>query len=585
MSTYLLAFLVSPDKTSMERTTFPMNGNAMERTDMRKGENISFSVWARPGFVNSSDYALKLGKRVLEYYENYFGVEYPMTKMDMVAVPDFGAGAMENWGLITYRESVLLYDPVKDSTSHKVEVALTVAHELAHQWFGNLVTMNWWNDLWLNEGFATYVEYIDSLRSTHAVSPGKANTADAAAIAELFDSVSYGKGSCLVRMLNHTLGEDTFRRGLNKSYSNAEQDDLWESLTKEATSVSNETRVLPYGLTVKDVMDTWTLQEGYPVITVTRNYEDGSARISQERFILKSGGSKATADDDSHPPPKEKWHVPVTYTTAVERAFHNTTPRLWLLSGEGDKDLAAGSLPKADLWVLFNLQETGFYRVNYDERNWRLLSKALLGESEGGPKSPGKETASFLPDVTRAQIIDDAFSLARGGRLNYSIALGVTRYLSKEKELVPWTAALISFSFLDAVLIQTRYYGLLQRYMLRLLDPVYKSLQEKNELTSVSEKLLRSMTLKWACHLENADCLERARNLYRKWMESPNPNEQNPVPLDDRKSIYCSAIKKGTKDEWFFLWERFKAATNDTSAAEVMLPGLACTMEPWIITM
>lgn len=613
MSSYLLAFIVSPDKTSMQKLVLPRTDNSSVTNAVQNGENIEFSIWARPGFSNASDYALKFGIKVLNYYETYFGVKYPMTKMEMAAIPDFGAGAMENWGLVTYRESVLLYDPLKDSTSHKVEVAVTVAHELAHQWFGNLVTMRWWNDLWLNEGFATYVQYIgtdhvepewgmlerfvteelqitlsmDSFHSTHAVSPGNSTTADSAAISELFDSVSYGKGSCLVRMLNHTLGEDTFRRGLNKylikwSYANAEQDDLWEALTLEATNSSKNSSVLPNGLTVKDIMDTWTLQEGYPVVTVTRNYNDGSARLSQERFLLISR-RMGTPEDDAQPPPKEKWHVPITYTTATERAFQNTSPRLWLLSGEGDKELAAGSLPGNGMWVVFNVQETGFYRVNYDEQNWRLLTEALLGE--GGDKKPNSEVRDVLPEVTRAQIIDDAFSLARGGRLNYTTALGVTRYLYREKRLVPWTAALGSLRFLDEVLVRTRYYGLLQRYMLKLLLPIYTSLQNKKDISSASEKLLRSMTMKWACHFDCPECIVRSQSLYKEWMNTTNPGDNNPVPLDDRKTVYCSSIKKGGLEEWQFLWDRFKESTNDSSAAEVMLPALSCTREPWIVTM
>ncbi|XP_046393612.1 aminopeptidase N-like [Ischnura elegans] len=607
MSTYLLAFLVAPESTSMEQHWVPQNSTSPESMGVN---NISVSIWTRPGFNNSYEYALNLGIKVLSFYEKYFGVNYPMTKMEMVAVPDFGAGAMENWGLVTYRESVLLYDPRKDSTSHKVDVALTVSHELAHQWFGNLVTMKWWNDLWLNEGFATYVEYIgtnavepdwamldrfvteevqstmwyDSLRSTHAVSPGNSTTADNAAIAELFDAVSYGKGSCLVRMMNHTLGEETFRKGLISylkkwSYSNAEQDDLWESLTEAAQS-NGKDNPLPDGLTVKDVMDTWTLQEGYPVVTVIRNYTDGSARVSQERFLMspkgkKASGEEAGAEEDAAPPPKEKWHIPVTYTSAAERSFHNTKPRFWLLSGEGDRELAKGSLPVgANRWVIFNLQETGFYRVNYDEQNWRMLSNALLANESG---------AVALPDVTKAQIIDDALSLAQAGRLNYSIALQVTTFLSKETQLVPWTAALGAFGYLRDVLKHTSRYGLLETYILKLLSPIFMELHEKTDITSLNQRHLRTMVMKWACRLDHEDCLSRSVKLYKEWMKSPDPNSQNPVPVEDRWVVYCTAVRKGGRKEWAFIWKRFKESTNDSSAAEVMLPALACTSEPWIL--
>lgn len=230
----------------------------------------------------------------------------------MVAMPDFNAGAMENWGLITYRETALLYDPNVSTTTAQHSISSTICHELAHQWFGNLVTMKWWTDLWLNEGFATYmaglgvhdlfpqwnslqeeavdnllsVYSFDALKNSHPVSVTVGNPNE---IDEIFDTISYKKGSSIIRMMGEFLGETTLQKGVSNylkkhKYNNAEQDDLWQSLTEQAHSDG----VLSKDFTVKAIMDTWTLQTGYPLVTVKRNYDDHSAEISQvnlHRFL------------------------------------------------------------------------------------------------------------------------------------------------------------------------------------------------------------------------------------------------------------------------------------------------------------
>ncbi|XP_026832111.1 aminopeptidase N isoform X2 [Drosophila erecta] len=262
MSTYLVAYSVND--FSHKPTTLP-NGTL-------------FRTWARPNAIDQSDYAAQFGPKVLQYYEQLFGTKFPLPKVDQIAVPDFSAGAMENWGLVTYAEFTLLYSPEYSSIEAKKGTANIVAHELAHQWFGNLVTMKWWTDLWLNEGFATYVANLgvedihpewrtlqlnsisdlltifrtDSLESSHPISRPIEMTSQ---ISESFDDISYQKGSSVIRMMHLFLGEETFRTGLKSyleryAYKNAEQDNLWESLTQAAhktgwESVSKTIRDLP----------------------------------------------------------------------------------------------------------------------------------------------------------------------------------------------------------------------------------------------------------------------------------------------------------------------------------------------------
>ena len=222
MSTYLLAFVVS----DFENELSPPTGNG-----------IQFRIWARKNALDQIDYAKSIGAKMLKYFEDYFSVKYPLPKQDMIAIPDFSAGAMENWGLITYRETALLYKEGVSSRSNKQRIAIVVSHELAHQWFGNLVTPSWWTDLWLNEGFASYVEYlgveavqpemklmeqfvtmdlqsvmkIDALESSHPISIPVGHPDE---ISEIFDRISYAKGASIIRMMDHFLTTDTFRKGL-----------------------------------------------------------------------------------------------------------------------------------------------------------------------------------------------------------------------------------------------------------------------------------------------------------------------------------------------------------------------------------
>ncbi|MCL4131802.1 UNVERIFIED_CONTAM: hypothetical protein GTU68_054331 [Idotea baltica] len=221
MSTYLVAFIVS------DFVSISSNAN----------DHVLFRVWARREAIYQAEYALSIGPDVLTYYEDYFSIPFPLPKQDMAALPDFDAGAMENWGLITYRETALLYDPEQSGAYNRQRVGAVVAHELAHQWFGDLVSPAWWSELWLNEGFATYMEYhgldalnptfqmleqfiandlqyvfaTDSLESSH---PINVEVDDPAEIWELFDTISYSKGASIIRMMNYYLTEATFRQGL-----------------------------------------------------------------------------------------------------------------------------------------------------------------------------------------------------------------------------------------------------------------------------------------------------------------------------------------------------------------------------------
>ncbi|MQL56237.1 M1 family metallopeptidase [Acidianus ambivalens] len=303
-----------------------------------------------PGKVNKGYFALHVARRVIDFYEKYFEIPYQLEKLHLIQVPDFEAGAMENWGAVTFRETELLADD-SSSVSHKLRVSSTIAHELAHQWFGNLVTLKWWNDLWLNESFATFMSYKalkdifpqwdpegifllsdtlnamekDSLSTTH---PIEANVKEAHEIMQMFDSISYGKGASVLRMIEGFIGEEEFRRGvvnyLNRhKFSNAEGKEFWESLGN---------------VEVED----WITKPSYPVIFV--RVEGNSIEFEQKRFTLLNVDSN------------ELYKVPLTYE--VNGKFGK-----FLF----DKRREEVKVDKEVKEIKVNVNRSGFYRVFYDK--------------------------------------------------------------------------------------------------------------------------------------------------------------------------------------------------------------------------
>ena len=324
--------------------------------------NIDIIVATVPGKIGKGKFALEVAKKVIEFYENYFGIKYQLPKLHLIAVPEFAFGAMENWGAITFRETALLADE-SSSISQKMRVAEVIAHEIAHQWFGDLVTMKWWDDLWLNESFATFMShkaiaelykewdywgtfvdsetsgamFRDSLTTTH---PIEAHVSSPEEIEQLFDDISYGKGASILRMIEAYLGQEDFRKGIQLylntyKFGNASGDDFWESLEKGSGK--------PVASLVKD----WITKDGYPVVFVT---VDGSKiHLRQERFYLK-GGEEQTL-----------YKIPLTVEV-------NGRKLSYLMDKESDT-IETGSEIKS---LKINIDRTGFYRVHYDDLSYVL---------------------------------------------------------------------------------------------------------------------------------------------------------------------------------------------------------------------
>ncbi|CAH0605705.1 unnamed protein product [Chrysodeixis includens] len=571
MSTYLVAFVLS-DFKSLD-TNYTSKDN----------KTIPIKIWTRPELVAKAKYAASITPKLLAYYEEVFGVPYALDKMDLIAIPDFSSGAMENWGLVTFRETTLLFDEAESVPRDKQNVAIDIAHELAHQWFGNLVTMKWWTDLWLNEGFATYIEYVgvdhvepewqmfesfsrdkmdllrsDALKNT---SPVSRIVNDASEISQKFDEISYTKGANLIRMLNHTISEDSFHRGLvvylnDWKFANAEENDLWSAMAKATLSDPSLK-----DLNVVDFMNSWTKQAGYPVVKVNRNYETGKIEFEQRLF---------TSAKDPYPKMADQlWHVPISYAV-VESPLHTwtTKPKTWL---KGRFSVVEEQI-NATQALYVNVDAIGYYRVNYDQKNWELLSQVLKA---GQIQSP----------ITKAQLIDDAFNLAKLSQLNYSYALGLTTcVINGEDSKLVWDLLLNNMAFLRYNLRATSGYVYFQDYMkiilAKQLERVGYGLRKPKD---DNEAFLIENLVMWECYTESPRCLNWAREQFDNWTKQDDLNN-NPIPSYLRSLVYNMALRHGGRREFDFLWGVFQNST-DPNVKSLIINNLPSTREESLITL
>ncbi|THD26434.1 Glutamyl aminopeptidase [Fasciola hepatica] len=563
-STYLLAFVVSQFASLTGKDS--------------KGRN--FTVWTRPEKIGEAKYALETGMKIIRFFEEYFEVPYPLEKTDMIAVPDFAAGAMENWGLMIYREATMLWDPRVGTANSQQKVASVISHEIAHQWFGNLVTLNWWDDLWLNEGFASFIECIgvdhvhpewgmdeqfllddmqkvlisDSLATSRPVFqpvyyPNEIN--------EIFDPISYNKGASVLRMMESFMGRDAFRLGLKNylskhKFKNTVHDDLWRSLTEAALSVGKQ-------VDVKSVMDTWLLQMNYPIVTVAR-VGPKLFRFEQAHY-LDPPDSKAPKNPSSY---GFQWQIPLTYG-APEMTNWDDNEVIWLRNKSMTTELSI----KPDSWYIFNIKQAGFYRVHYADSNWELLTKQLIADHKA------------IPLHSRTQILDDLFSLANRGNVSYTVFLNLTKYLRKEDSYVAWETARRALAFVQRMLAVDSSYGLFSAYLRGLVDEQIRLIDwtTMQEDTNHMQHMLRWTIAKFACKTNHYLCVNKAKELYNNWMTNKTGNL---IPPSLRATIYCSAIQWGGQREWQFLWDRLSEEKREEELVN-MRTALACTRDMWIM--
>lgn len=512
MSTYLLA-LVAGELAYREGST---------------AEGTAVRVYATPDNARYTDFALQTAITVLEFYNGYFEIPYPLSTCDLIALPDFAAGAMENWGCITFREAVLLVDPENTSLSTKQLTANVISHELAHQWFGNLVTMQWWNDLWLNEGFATWIANLavdhaypewniweqfageeqlpamrlDSLASSH---PVEVPIHDPEEIDEIFDAISYCKGASALHMLHGYLGVENFRRGLSHYlqqhvYQNTQTDDLWEALAE----ISEQP--------VKAFMSSWTQQTGYPLLQYEQT--EHGLRLTQKRFLLSPEAEQET---------DQTWYIPVS------AVGHEDT---FLLDKPAEQWREAPAVP-----AKFNAERNGLYRVHYPEPDLARLFESFFQFSS----------------LDRSDLIDNTFELAKAGCSSTAPALSLLTTIQDEESDVVWDVASLQLTQIQRVFGEDVLHN---TFGPELTDAQLQRLgwdEQQNE--PVSDSLLRPVVLMLAAQCQVEPVIKEA---FRRFQG------ERQIDPNIRRVVYVTVARNGGDEEYHML----RAMHDQTDFAE-----------------
>uniref|UniRef100_A0A2S2NAD6 Aminopeptidase n=2 Tax=Schizaphis graminum TaxID=13262 RepID=A0A2S2NAD6_SCHGA len=549
MSSYLVAIYVGE--------FVPSNNN--------RSDSSTITVYTHQELSNQTEYVLNEAPKHLRVLEEYTGMSYTLPKMDLLAVPDLSFGAMENWGINNYQESYLLLSD-ESKTRMKMRSSIIVQHEFTHQWFGNLVTCKWWDYLWLNEGFAQYFQYfatgmvrtnwlmeelfvVEAFQGalTYDQKPRHPITTSVSAseeIKDLFDTISYNKAASVLRMLKNLMTENLFKLSLQRYLYNFNQNtveplDLFTSfdnvLYDYDYNIGNE-------LDVVDFMSNWTLQSGYPVLNIMKN--GNMFLVTQSQFYVNktNGIINETA----------AWHIGLTYTTSASKNFRDAQPSVWTNKTSASTVIPA---PRDIDWYIFNIQSIGFYRVNYDVDNWMALIKQL------------NDTPTDIHVLNRAQLIDDAFNLARSGQLDYSVALHLSKYLKNENNTTPWYSAMNGFAYLlERMPRSDKGYADFKSHVSSLAGNIYSKLENLASKDNTEYRVLSAWETfsKWACRLENKYCTKKAQEYFNKWQAGEK------IPADIKDAAFCVGVKNSSGslvfNNMFTLYRNTKSISEKSSA-------------------
>ncbi len=475
MSTYIVAFIVGK----------------LEASEAVMVDGIPMRIYSPMGKLHLTKFALEIGAAALSFFNKYYGIKYPGDKMDMIAVPDFAFGAMENLGAVIYRESALLVDTEQASHAELERIADVVAHELAHMWFGNLTTMKWWNGIWLNEAFATFMELVavdnfkpqwkrwetfgvsramafatDGLRATRPIefpvrAPEEANG--------MFDVLTYEKGASVLRMLEQYIGAEKFKSGVNSylnkhKHANTETNDLWLALA----SASQEP--------VQEIMNSWIFQEGYPLISVTLAGENNKLTISQRRFLYLDGDAK------------ECYQVPILLKAKMKGDSTLVEQRLLLTEKKTEVTIGSGAIE----WVIVNAGGSGFYRVDYSS-DLLAAMKTLLANSYSDSTGAGNS----LSTLERFNLVSDLWALTINGTVALNDFFQLVKLFKDEPDKNVWTVIVSALQYCERIFDANPQQNAKVKELAReLLGPTYKRLGwEATDGESELTKQLRGIAI------------------------------------------------------------------------------------------
>jgi aminopeptidase N len=532
-------------------------------------------VIATKGKGEQGRYALEASAEILKYYDDYFGVPYPLPKLDQIAIPGGFGGAMENWGGITYYESTLLFDPKSSSAETKQRIYEVIAHEMAHMWFGDLVTMAWWDNLWLNEGFASWMGSKctahfnpqwevwlarqlprdptrrtgipkeaamegDARSATHPIQQRIETEAEANSA---FDDITYKKGQSFLRMLESFLGEDVFRDGIRRyiaahKYSNTTTADLWNALSE----VSKKS--------IAEIAAGWTEQPGFPVVNVKRE-ADGRVRLTQERFTVNFKKASPLL-----------WQIPLTYSfvdlAADASAKMDEKPATLLMT---DKTAALEDIP-ADRALKLNVDGAGNYRVEYDEPSWELLLKSL-------PK---------LSVEDRVNLTSDAWALVQAGRAPVSLYFGLIEKLPPSADLAEREQIINVFDFVNGLLVGSSERQKFQRYAQSLLRRTFAPLGwEPRQGEPSNTGRLRASLIGALGDLNDPEIVAGSRERFQKYLADPAS-----LPPDLRGPVLVTVGRFADEKIWNKLHE-LGLKTASTEDKQNYYDALACATDPKLV--
>ena len=471
--------------------------------------------------MRSDDFPLEVASKCVDFYENYFGIPYQLPKMHIIAVPDFAAGAMENWGAITFREDALLHNENTDMSTTR-SIAITIAHEIAHQWFGNLVTMEWWNDLWLNESFATFMSSLcinekypefeevktyymdetvssmklDCLQSTHPINVDVKTPEE---IKEIFDEISYGKGGSILRMIYTYVGDESFRNGLKAyltefKFGNARGADLWTHIAKVS------------GLPVDEIMDSWINQPGFPIINGT--YDGKTLKLSQSRFLVGNNSEERL------------WKIPVFFRTENEEKS--------LLFQEKNAEFEIENLKG------LNSNGAGYYL-------WRI---------EGENKALNKG----LTSLNQADLINNAYFSFLSGELNFKSYTDLCLSICEEGDTPATTLCIRNTLFMESIVGDSDAFRTFASNLCRILVNSYESEDNQRPLEIITRNELEKLRA-----LTDNDFAEAQAKLFKNYFLL-NPNERNVV-----------AVSKGlTSEDIDEMTETYRNASDDSDKYNII---------------
>ncbi|ALC45618.1 CG5849, partial [Drosophila busckii] len=561
MSTYLVAFVIS---------------NFESISETYRG--VTQSVYATHHMLDKGRSALKNAVKAVATLEDYFGLSYTLPKLDHVALKRNHGSAMENWGLITYKEDCLMLQDTNDD--HKrVKDMLMQNHEISHQWFGNLVSPEWWSYVWMNEGFATYFGYIitDLLypkdkvmdmfihdEADHAFSyssffdvrPMTSYVETEEDILNVFDIISYKRSACVIKMFHHALHQKTFVRGVSNylrkfQYSVVNELDLFDALQ---SSVLEDQRFQgqPWLHKVRDILLSWAHSEWLPIVSVIRNYENDTITFRQQSIHSKS----------------EHWWIPLNFASAKSPSFEHTHVDYFmppLLQHTLSLEQLQLQLSGRD-WLIVNKQQTGLYHVLYDTDNLQAIARQL------------QRNHSVIHPMNRAALFQDLAPLIERNEIDsVEVIFELLKYLQFEQHAMAWNQAANTIELLERNLFAANCHQLFKQFVRRLVTPIFLQLFQPEAEANQHFNHARTELLQIACKADLPECLEYTKNVTRDYLFKRISFQSEPDYYAMHDVMLCMGVRYLSNEHFIKIMDLLQITDRETSFFDDIIYALRCT--------